>query len=180
MNIVVLNGSYNKKGTTYKLLEKFINKIDGKKHSIYLINTYDLNINYCIGCRNCEKTGECIYRDMDNLYEIIEKADLVVISSPVYFGSFTSPLKVLIDRLQVIYAKHFVLNKSLKPKKGIFIFTAGRKSEKMLNSMVLQAKYVFLSLNAEFLDCIYQLNTDEVKELDEKVLEKLEEVVKKI
>ncbi|MCX7694161.1 MAG: flavodoxin family protein [Caloramator sp.] len=160
MNVVVFNGSYNKEGKTYSILNKFLYKIKNKSNNIFIINAYELNIKHCIGCKNCEKTGECIYRDLDNIYKKIEEADLIVVSSPVYFASFSSPLKVLIDRLQVIYARKFILNRYIKPKKGIYIFTAGRKSEKMVDALLLQSKYVFISLNAEFIGSIFKLDTD--------------------
>ncbi|WDC83524.1 NAD(P)H-dependent oxidoreductase [Caloramator sp. mosi_1] len=97
---------------------------------------------------------------------------MIVISSPVYFVSFTSPLKQLIDRLQVIYARKFILNQYIKPKKGIFIFTAGRKNNKMVDALLLQCKYVFISLNAELIGSLFKLDTDNEVELDLEVINK--------
>lgn len=180
MNVIVLNGSFNKEGKTYYILNKFLDELKDEKNIIDVLNVYELNFKYCIGCKKCEKTGECIYRDLDYIYKKIEDADLVVISSPVYFASFTSPLKALIDRLQVIYARKFILNRYIKPKKGIYIFTAGRKNEKMVDAIMLQTKYVFISLNAEFTGSIFKLNTDN-DDLDYETLDRdIQKILKKI
>ncbi|SHF26682.1 flavodoxin family protein [Caloramator proteoclasticus] len=180
MNVIVLNGSFNKEGKTYYILNKFLDELKDEKNIIDVLNVYELNFKYCIGCKKCEKTGECIYRDLDYIYKKIEDADLVVISSPVYFASFTSPLKALIDRLQVIYARKFILNRYIKPKKGIHIFTAGRKNEKMVDAIMLQTKYVFISLNAEFTGSIFKLNTDN-DDLDYETLDRdIQKILKKI
>ncbi|WDC83523.1 NAD(P)H-dependent oxidoreductase [Caloramator sp. mosi_1] len=69
MNVVVLNGSFNKNGKTYSILNEFLNKIKHRSNNIFIVDVYDLKINHCIGCRRCEKTGECIYRDLDELYK---------------------------------------------------------------------------------------------------------------
>lgn len=102
---------------------------------------------------------------------MIDGADIIVLSSPVYFASFSSPLKILIDRLQVMYARNYVLkNQNLFTKKGIFVFTAGRSNKNMVDAVILQAKYVFLSLNARLIQTIYQLNTDQNKNIEDEVL----------
>ena len=61
----------------------------------------DLQIEPCVACDICKATGECaIYDDMREILEIMMESDGMIIGSPVYFGSVTSQLKMLIDRIK--------------------------------------------------------------------------------
>lgn len=176
MKVLVLSGCINRNGKTQKLLNLFVKELNKKKYSIDIIETQNMQINYCIGCRSCEKNGLCIYNDLDDVYGKIEEADIIVLASPVYFASFTTPLKTLVDRLQVMYSRKFVLNKYIKEKKGILIFTSGRESKNMLNCVMLQSKYVFLSTGAKFLDYICQTNMDKLVDIDNEVINKVKTI----
>ncbi len=59
----------------------------------------EMNINYCKGCRECEKSLKCVQRDdMDILSEAIIESDFVLLASPSYWGDVTGQMKVFIDR----------------------------------------------------------------------------------
>lgn len=176
MKVLVLNGCINKNGKTQNLLNLFLNEIEKKNYKIETIETQNMQINHCIGCHRCEKDGMCIYNDLNQVYEKIENADIIVLASPVYFASFTTPLKTLVDRLQVMYARTFTLDKKIKDKKGILIFTAGRDSHKMIDCILLQSKYVFLSTRAKLIDYICQLNTDKINYIEDEVISKIKEI----
>lgn len=176
LKVLVLNGCINKNGKTQNLLNLFLKEVDKNVYSIDIIETQKMQINHCIGCHSCEKDGMCIYDDLNEVYEKIEESDIIVLASPVYFASFTTPLKTLVDRLQVMYARKFVLNKQIKEKKGVLIFTSGRDNQKMLDCILLQSRYVFLSVGAKFLDYICQLNTDKIMNIEEKVIQKSKEI----
>ena len=57
------------------------------------------NIGYCKGCYACKNTGICAIKD--DMAEVLQKmlnADVIVLSSPVYFYSISAQLKAVIDR----------------------------------------------------------------------------------
>jgi len=75
-------------------------------------------INYCSGCGTCFNTGKCSQKD--DMSEVLEKmisADVIVMSTPVYFYTMCGQMKTLIDRTCSRYTE---INK----KEFYFIVTA--------------------------------------------------------
>ena len=59
----------------------------------------DMEIKYCKGCKTCYKTRRCIQRDdMDQVIKDLFDADIIVVSSPSYWGDVSGQLKVFFDR----------------------------------------------------------------------------------
>ena len=132
MNVLILNASPRKNGNTKKIVDTFIEKHTFE--NIVQFDLIDLKIGHCIGCLACSETGECPFNDdMQVLYDAVNKADLVVFSTPVYFNSVTSIGKVTIDRFQRNYAKRFIRKEWPKvesDKRGLLIASAGSKEKK--------------------------------------------------
>ncbi|MCW7076322.1 MAG: flavodoxin family protein [Candidatus Syntrophoarchaeum sp.] len=64
------------------------------------------DLNFCIHCDHCIKTGECVHRDgMLELYPLLLWADAIIIGTPVYQGTVSGQAKVLMDRCRALVAK---------------------------------------------------------------------------
>lgn len=99
-NIVVLCGSPRKNGNSSLLADAFIEGAEREGNKIQKIYVADKKIGYCKGCNYCFNGGKCIQNDdMTEIYEILNNADVLVISTPVYFYNISAQLKTLIDRL---------------------------------------------------------------------------------
>jgi multimeric flavodoxin WrbA len=98
--VLVLAGSPRKGGNSDLLSDEFINGALEAGHEIEKIYISDKHINFCIDCEACRKNGGvCVFRD--DMGEIMEKmisADVIVLTSPVYFYNFSAQLKTVIDR----------------------------------------------------------------------------------
>jgi len=58
----------------------------------------------CTGCDGCEKTGMCVIKDdMQDVYTLMDDADVIIIASPIFFYGVTSQVKALIDRGQAMW-----------------------------------------------------------------------------
>jgi multimeric flavodoxin WrbA len=69
---------------------------------------------------------------MQPLYRKLESADIVIVGSPVFFGSISAQLKMMIDRTQCLWARKYILG-HVRPgpkRKGIFLCTAGRDDKR--------------------------------------------------
>lgn len=103
-------------GTTDTLCRQwekgYLENPDNTLEKIYLFNK---KINGCLGCRQCRKTGNCVWNDdaRDILNKILE-ADVLVFASPVYFYSVSAQLKLILDRT-------FSIEEKIKNKKTFFI-----------------------------------------------------------
>lgn len=64
------------------------------------------NVIACKGCSKCFAKGYCVMRDSDDVGTIIDamkSAAAIIFASPVYVGSISGQLKILIDRLAVLH-----------------------------------------------------------------------------
>lgn len=105
MNILVLVGSPRKNGNTEILADSFIEGAKLSGNTVKKVCLRGLKISGCLGCGYCKKhEGECVIKDdMQQIYPLIDDAQMIVFATPVYFYSMSSQLKAVLDRF---YAKH--------------------------------------------------------------------------
>ena len=102
MYIVALNGSPNKDGNTYWLLETILKECEKEGAKIEMIQVPEVLVSakwpFCTVCSNpC--SGECFEgKALEKAYDKMSKADAILIGSPVYFGSVSAQLKAFFDK----------------------------------------------------------------------------------
>ena len=60
-----------------------------------------MKISGCLACEYCHAKGrgECIQKDdMQKVYALLKKAEMLVIASPVYYHGISGQLKCVLDR----------------------------------------------------------------------------------
>lgn len=103
MRILLINGSPNKKRNTATLMSWVAEGAQEAGASIDWVHLTDLDINYCQGCQSCLKTGSCIINDdLQPLLEKVEKADALIVGSPVYEGYPSAQMKTVMDRVSLL------------------------------------------------------------------------------
>lgn len=125
MKALILNGSPRKKGVTLQMLNHMKNVLE-KKMDVEQINVYEKSIKPCIGCEKCRPDKQCILPEDDAqlIAKKIDEAELLVLSSPTYWGNITGPLKTLIDRCVTTFEYidgHSIPKKNQKGKSSIII-----------------------------------------------------------
>lgn len=124
--ILIFFGSPHSNGFTSQILNYVTDTFYESK--ITIKKAFEENIKPCIDCGFCKCNAKCIFDDMEEIYSLLESADILIIAFPVYNFSLPAPLKAIIDRLQKYYNQKFALktkNKSEHPKKCIIITTQG-------------------------------------------------------
>lgn len=107
--VIGISGSYRKNGIIDQVLDIMLNLIKENGLEVEKIVLKDKNFHYCRNCRKCtqnfgDKRGECVIKDdMESILDEIEKADAIIIGSPMNFGSITAITKAFKERL-VCYA----------------------------------------------------------------------------
>ena len=87
-----------------------------------LVELSRLDIGFCIGCNRCLTGAGCtLADDMNDLYEKLRDADVVLLASPDYFGTVSARMKNFMDRTRPF---HMVEN-VLAGKVGGALSTAG-------------------------------------------------------
>jgi len=99
MKITSISGSPHPDGNTATILNEIERPFKEKGHDVVRYCLGKCNINYCMGCKLCEKTGECAQNDdVQTIVNGMLNSDLVIIASPSYWGDVTGQMKVFIDR----------------------------------------------------------------------------------
>ncbi len=99
MNIVVLEGSPNRNGSSNFLAERFADGARESGHAVRIIDAAHARIAPCTGCVSCGYEGPCVQKDeMEQIRAEILKADMMVFVTPLYYYGMTAQLKTLIDR----------------------------------------------------------------------------------
>jgi len=102
MKASLICGSPRKDGNTEFLLRRCQNRLDESGIDTQLILLRDKTIKPCTACGSCRerKNGTCAIEDDDfhDVFAAMKAADIIVVGSPVYFGSATPNLMALLDR----------------------------------------------------------------------------------
>ena len=99
MKMVVLQGSPNKKGSTFILADCFRQGAEAAGHTVEFIDVAHARIHPCTGCVHCGYEGPCVQKDdVESIRKKILDGDMLVFASPLYYYGMSAQLKILIDR----------------------------------------------------------------------------------
>ncbi len=101
MKAVGIVGSPRKDGNTRVLVDHCLKAMAEEGIETETIPLAGMTISGCRHCEYChEHPGECsIKDDMQAVYEKMKSADVIIVGSPVYFGSATALVKGLLERV---------------------------------------------------------------------------------
>ena len=154
MYVLGISGSPKINGLTNLLLDKALEGAGTTGAQAEKIILNNLNFRPCQECGGCDETGACILDDdMSPIYEKLANADVVIVASPIYFGSITAQLKAMIDRCHSSWMAKYILKKELfinKKRKGVFLCVAGKESEEYFESAKKIAKIFFITQDIEY------------------------------
>ncbi len=109
MKVLLLNGSPHANGCTATALREMESVFAAEGVETEWIQVGQAAVRGCVACRNCAKTGKCVFDDLVNeTAPKLEKADGMVIGSPVYYASPNGNLLSFLDRLfySTSFSKH--------------------------------------------------------------------------
>ncbi len=124
-NVVIIFGSPRKNSNTHILVEEAQKGLvdRGVRCEIFYLN--EMDIKGCQACYYCKKNNvaECVVKDdMQKIYKAINKADGILVATPIYFGGVSAQTKAWLDRM-FPYIDINVNSLISKGKKAAFIFT---------------------------------------------------------
>lgn len=121
MKILILNGSPRPQGNTAAMVAAYAEGAREAGHEVNIIDVCKQKINGCLACEYCHTKGEgkCVQKDdMQEIYPLLEEAEMIVLASPVYYHSFTGQLQCAINRI-------YALDKPKNLKKAALILSSG-------------------------------------------------------
>jgi len=90
---------------------------------------------------------------MQEVYQLLRKADLVVMATPIFFYGPTAQMKALIDRSQALWARkytHKLTDPGRKWRKGFMLAVGATKGKNLFEGTELTARYFFDAIGASF------------------------------
>ena len=89
--------------------------------NLILNNVYIEKIAGCLACEYCHTKGNgtCIqHDDMQEIYPLLQEAEMIVLASPIYYHSFTGQLQCAINRI-------YAIDKPKNLKKAALLLSSG-------------------------------------------------------
>jgi len=135
MIVVGISGSPKKAGNTEFLLGEALAVAKERGFQTERLLCAEMSVDFCNDCGDCSKGKPCPKKDdMPGVLEALEKAEGIIVASPVYFGNVTGQLKAVFDRTIPLRRQGF----KLKDKIGCAITVGGARNggqEKALESV---------------------------------------------
>lgn len=154
MFVLGLQGSPRSKGNTSTLLSAFLDQVEALGGHVQNLDVTKMKVLPCRGCGNCEKKGYCpLDDDMQTVYPLLRKADLVVLATPIYFYGPTAQMKLFIDRSQALWSRKYSLgmeDPGRKWRQGFLLAVGATKGKNIFDGTNLTAKYFFDAIGASF------------------------------
>ena len=182
MQILAFQGSPRIYGNTSILLDNFLSQAEEMGARCIKIDVAKIKVSPCMECGVCEREGFCpLEDDMQGIYPLIWKADLIILATPIFFYGPTAQIKAVIDRSQVLWVRKYI-KKLDDPgrgwRKGIFLAVGATRGKNLFDGSKLVAKYFFDACGASYTDDICVREVEEAGEI-KKRKEVLKEAKKK-
>jgi multimeric flavodoxin WrbA len=156
MKVLGIYGSPRKGGNTDQLLDKVLEGAQSANAEVKRVYVRDLNLCGCIECGGCDKTGECVVKDdMQQVYPLLDWAEVIFLASPIFFYGVTAQAKALIDRAQAHWSRR-LLEKTPEERqlrnrgRGYLITVGATRGKNLFEGAILTAKYFFDALDMSY------------------------------
>lgn len=144
-NILIITGSPRKGGNTDHLAEAFAKGAKASGHTVTVFNA-SKNIGGCKACDTCWSKGQaCSFTDaFTELEPLLEKADALVLATPLYWFGFSAQMKACLDRLYAYMSPNAL--RTLKIKECALLVCAGDTDMQVFDGLVhtydIMMKYI--------------------------------------
>ena len=98
--VILLNSSPRANSNTQDVLEVCAEEIEKNGVEAEIISLRGKQIQSCVACNGCAKTGNCVLNDgLDEIIEKIRQADGFIPAAPVYFGTARGDIMAALQRI---------------------------------------------------------------------------------
>jgi len=156
MKVLGIYGSPRKGGNTDQLLDKVLEGAQSAGAEVRRVYVRDLNLCGCIECGGCDKTGQCVVKDdMQQVYPLLDWAQVIFLASPIFFYGVTAQAKALIDRSQAHWSRR-LLEKTQEERalrsrgRGYLITVGATRGKNLFEGPILTAKYFYDALDMSY------------------------------
>lgn len=151
-------------GNSDLLLDKALEGAQNAGASTEKIILNELKLSPCQECEEVTGDGTCrIEDDLQVIYPKIIEADVLILASPIFFGSLSAQTKVMIDRFQCHWRTKLVSKniKSTKDKSGAFICVQASQKKAFFENARSIVKNFFSTVDVEYREQLFCPGIDE-------------------
>ncbi len=153
MKIAGILGSPRRGGNSEILLDRCLESAakQGAQIDKFVLNS--MKFIPCQECADIKRDGRCkIKDDMQKIYPVIEQSDVIIIASPIFFGSISAQTKMMIDRFQCQWLgiNFFKTYRNFKKKKGVFLSVQGADRKDFFDNAKAIVKNFFVTVGASY------------------------------
>ena len=102
MKVVAFNGSPKKEGNTYHAIKMVAEELEKEDIEVEIVHVGNKTIRGCMACNGCARNQDrkCVMKDdeVNEWIEKMDKADGVILGSPVHFSAIGGTMKSFLDR----------------------------------------------------------------------------------
>ena len=159
MKTLVITGAARQKGHTNQMVKLFLDTLGGDYD---IIDAYRVeNVAPCKDCRYCWHKKGCSIKDgMQEIYEKVEKAQVLVLASPLYFSTLTGPLLALCSRFQALYMARRNRGSGWEQTKGGLVLLTGGGSTKDPSCAFRTSRIILREMGAGEIRQVASIGTD--------------------
>jgi len=154
VNILGISGTPKKGGFTDRLLESALSGARSAGGITEKVVLNDLAFKPCQECGGCDETGICVLDDdMRKLYAKLAQADAIIVASPIFFGTLSAQLKMMVDRLQSVWVAKYILKKEPsgpRRRKGLFLCAGGKETQDYFENAKKIVRILFATLDTDY------------------------------
>ncbi|MCF7791853.1 MAG: flavodoxin family protein [Victivallales bacterium] len=168
IKVLAISTSPRKNGNSEILLNSFLKGAEEKNAEIEIIRLSELNIKPWL--KPDYNTNSFNSLDEKNIYTELKNADIVVISSPVYFASLPAQLKALIEQAQPIWNDRVFNNINYRNKMadGYFLCVEGSNNKIFFENAKREIKVFFKTVNINYIDDVFCYQVNDVGDINKK------------
>ncbi len=153
MKVLGINGSPRPRGNCDILLDRALEGAVSAGATTEKIFLNKLSFRGCQECPDARTDGNCkIEDDMQGVFPKVFETDVIIVASPVFFGSVSSQTKAMIDRFQCYWMGRYLHHsvEQLMRKKGAFLSTQGQERDEYFLNAKGVIKNFFSTVNAGY------------------------------
>jgi multimeric flavodoxin WrbA len=156
MKVLGIYGSPRQGGNSDLLLDRALEGALASGAEVARVFVRDLKIAGCLECGGCDETGACVIPDdMDQVYPLLQEAQVVFVSAPMFFYGVPAQLKALVDRSQALWSKRRLEKTPEQLKRydggrGYLIAVGATKGKTLFDGAQMMARYFYDALDMSY------------------------------
>ena len=153
-DIIAFYGSPRRNGNTAALLKQSVAGARSAGASVTEIVLRDLKMSPCLEIYGCKANGRCVIKDdFQQVHDQLQRAQGIMLSSPIFYYAVSAHLKILMDRCNAFWVKKYWIDKvSFKDqapytRQALFIACGATGGKKLFDGALLSVTYFLDALD---------------------------------